>query len=302
LLVAGLGASERNAGKTLFTIDSDLKGLAIDMPSPLKKAANEPRAAHVEIENAADSALLLRGALGSVRSVARVQKQTEGWSFDRAGVRADGMAASLPAHTGLRIEGALNDFVLDDWLKLGSAPNANTGEGGGKAVNEILRGANVNVGRFHLYGYEWPNVRGVLQATDQGWQVDVSGPQATGQVTVPYRFDAAHPLKLNLEHLALNKPDAPAGAGTDDKSTLDPRDMPALQVDIKQFEYGEHNFGELHLQAAKVPQGLQVSALRVSSDAFMGAVSGTWSATSAGQLASVSWTWKATICAAPCSS
>ncbi len=162
-----------------YVIDSDLQGLGIGLPDPVQKAASTVRPLHVEVEIDGGRDLTLRGSLGPLRTVARLQRENGKWAFDRAGVRADGVAASIPGHEGIRIEGDLTSFMLDDWLAL-------KGNGGGAAsgrkLNDYLKAANVRIGTFGLFGYEWQDVRGLLQATNAGWQVDVAGPDATGKL------------------------------------------------------------------------------------------------------------------------
>ena len=58
---------------------------------------------------------------------------------------------------------------------------------------------------FQLYGYEWPDVRGVMQATAAGWRIDVTGTNAEGQVFVPEDFTGIQALTMDLERLIVTK-------------------------------------------------------------------------------------------------
>jgi uncharacterized protein YhdP len=154
----------------------------------------------------------------------------------------------------------------------------------------VLRAANVTIDRFDLYGFEWPTLRAVLQATDKGWRVDVAGEQASGQVLVPYVFTTGQPLSLQMDTLWLTTRSAADQSATQNKSALDPRELPAIRADIKRFRYGEHDFGALQATANRGPQGLQVDSLRISSASFTGAGSGSWVQTANGQLTSLALT------------
>lgn len=274
LSTAGWAAAD---DQKLFAVESDLRGLSIDLPAPLGKQANQARALHVEGERSGDNEFLLRASLDALRGVALIKKQADAWKFDRAGVRADAVAASLPAHAGLRIEGALDEFVLDDWLALGKGGKR---VGTGRPLNDILRGANVRVAQFKFGGFLWSDVRGILQSTDEGWRVDLSGPQASGQLSVPLDLNA-RPLVFDMERLVLERP--PATSPADPAEKLDPRNLPALQADIEQFTYAGHDFGALQLRATKNPQGLLVTNLRATSPAFTVNGGGSWLWTPVGQ-------------------
>ncbi len=276
----GFAQRDSEGVRHLYSVDSDLRGLSIDLPAPVNKTATSSRNLHIDAELRGNT-MMLRGALGELRAQARLQQANEAWRFDRAGVRADGVAAALPAHPGLRVEGRLDEFVLEDWLKLGVGA-AGAGNASSTRLQDILRTANVNIGRLRWYGYEWPEVRGILQATDNGWRIDVAGEQAGGRLLVPYEFASGRPVTLDMEVLRLT---ASAGEPTTQRSgsALDPRELPAVRADIKQFRYGDHDFGALQLAADRTTQGLQVTSLGITGESFTGTASGSWLHTATGQ-------------------
>lgn len=267
--------------RRLYNVDSDLRGMEVGLPAPVYKSAADARAFHLETD-LRDDEMTLRGAFGELRSLVRLKQSNDAWRFERGGLRADGIAAALPGHAGLRIDGHLDNLVLDDWLRLGGANAGNASAANGNParatrVQEVLTAANVNIDRFRLYGFEWPKVRGIVQATAAGWQVDVAGEQASGQVVVPYDFASGKPLTLNMETLWVTPVVTDAtNAKPRRGSTLDPRELPSLQADIKQFRYGMHDFGALQLTGTRTSNGLQVSSIHLSGESFNGEGSGSW--------------------------
>jgi len=285
----GYAQRDSDGRRTLFTVDSDLKGLSIELPAPANKPMSVARAMHVEAEAHGGDVMHLRAAYGDLRSLVRLQHASDGWRFDRAGLRVDGIAAALPSQPGLRIDGSMTEFTLDDWLKLGGT-STNATNNTTRRVQDVLRAANVNIGRFRLLGFEWSEVRGVLQATDAGWRVDVAGPDASGQVIVPYSFAGPNPLALDMEQLTLTPSEADTNKGDKPTQGTDPRDLPALRVDVKQFRYGMHDFGNLHANATRTAQGLQVNAIKVSGSSFEGQGNGSWLQTNVGQQSTLALT------------
>jgi uncharacterized protein YhdP len=286
----GYAQHDADGLRHLYSVDSDLRGLAINLPAPVNKPAGSSRALRVDADMHGND-MLLRGELGSLRALARLQLSNDAWRFDRAGLRADGIAAALPAHGGLRVDGRLDEFTLDEWLKLNVGLDAGlngghvaAGAAGATRLQDILRAANVSIGRFRLYGFEWPEMRGILQATDAGWRVDVAGAHASGQLLVPYDFASGRALTLDMDVLKLMTIDTPVALGGQRRSAaLDPRDLPSLRADIKQFVYGDHNFGALQLAGVRTAQGLQVNTLHISGNSFNGTGNGSWLQTASGQ-------------------
>ena len=209
------GSAARKSG---VRIESDLRGLGIALPEPVGKSESEQRPFQVTLESDGDDAVLARSWLGDVRAIVRVARSGEGWSLDRGGIRADGNAPGLPNHRGLRIEGTVERFVLDDWLALKGEDSASGAGETGKKLSDYLQAANVRVGTFEFAGYRWSDVRGVLQATTAGWRVDVDGPGAAGQVLIPEQFSGSQVLRATMERLVLEKPES-SGTGDDDADT-----------------------------------------------------------------------------------
>lgn len=273
----GYAARDAQNVRRLYSVDSDLQGLAVALPEPAGKRADAKRNLHVEAELHDQDTMQLRGSLEGLRALAQLRQVNNRWQFDRAGVRADGISASLPVQAGLRVEGRIDEFTLDDWLKLGNgAGGVNAVSINGVHVQDVLRSANVTVGRFKLYGFVWPELRAILQATDAGWRVDTAGANAAGQVLVPYTFDAGKALVVNMDVLRLQSEDRGNGTDSGRSATLDPRDLPNIQADIHHFLFGEHDFGALQGSAMRTSRGLIVNDLRISGDSFAGTGNGSW--------------------------
>jgi uncharacterized protein (TIGR02099 family) len=275
--------------KSGVRIESDLHGLGVALPEPVGKSESEQRPFQVTLESDGDAAVLARTWLGDVRAIVRVARTGNRWSLDRGGIRADGNAPALPNHRGLRIEGAVERFVLDDWLALqgdeeASAAAAAAG-GDAKTLSDYLQAANVRVGTFEFAGYRWTDVRGLLQATTAGWRVDVDGPGAAGQVLIPEQFSGSQVLRATLARLALEKVES-SGAG-DGEGTSDPRRIPNLQVHVGELRVGTRTLGTFDLQATRVPQGIRFENVSIHGASAHAEGQGAWLVTPEGQRSSL---------------
>lgn len=260
-------------------IDSDLSGLGIQLPEPLGKAAADARSLQLTLD-ADDDQIMTRTAFGDVRALIRMRQANGAWSLDRGGVRADAVTPSLPSHRGLRIEGSVKRFVLDDWLALrGDQPASPAGDGGGEnqaTLSDYLQAANVRVGEFQLFGYRFPDVRGVLQATQSGWRVDVSGDSAAGQVLIPQTFTGTQPLRATMERLVLQKAPEPEGDRNEQGGQTDPRNFPNLQVYVGSLRLEQRVIGALELKATRVPQGIRFDNVTVLGESARADAHGQW--------------------------
>jgi uncharacterized protein (TIGR02099 family) len=284
-LAAGLpaGVSEVPRQRT-YDIDSDLQGLGIGLPYPLGKDEAEAKPLRTSLRfDDDDDTLTARSSLGDVRSLMRVRRGPQGWELDRGGVRADGIAPALPDHRGIRIEGAVDRFVLDDWLAL-----RDTQGSGGKPLSYYLHAANVRVGTFEALGYRWPDVRGMLQSTAAGWRVDVDGANAAGQLIIPETFTGTQPLRATLDRLVLDKAQSTENEGEED--TRDPRNIPNLQLYISDLRIGPRKIGAVELKASRVPQGIRIDDGTIVGESVRAVGHGEWLVTNEGPRASLNAT------------
>lgn len=259
-------------------LKADLFDVVLALPQPLGKQSGEPKTLEIETTLEKSDRLVARAALGEIRALVNFRRANDEWQLDRGGIRADAVAASLPAHRGLRLEGAIDHLIMDDWLAL-------KGEGSGKPLSEILHAANVRVGTLQLLGYEWRDVRGILQSTSSGWRVDVNGPEAAGQVLIPVPFTGATPLRATLEHFVLTK--AQRRGPKKDAAPADPRNIPALDVHVSDLRIGERSIGAVDVTASRLPQGLQFDAIQITGTSSSADGRGLWLVTEQGTRSSL---------------
>ncbi len=266
-----------------FTIESDLEGLALAMPYPLGKTRAERKALRVDLDFDGDDTLLTRASLGDLRALIRLRSDQDGWHLDRGGVRPDAIAAALPSHPGFAIDGTIDRLTLDDWFALKGSGGS---EGATRApLSDYLKTANLRVGMLTLFGYDFPDVRGVLRTSAGNWQVDVAGPNTEGSLSIPADFAGAQPLVAKLDRLIITPKPEPseqqqAGKEADD---ADPRSWPNVQGQAQDFRYGDHSFGTVSLQTTRIPQGLRIDSLTVVQDAARGEAHGEWVVTPNGE-------------------
>lgn len=278
LIVADTSRSNDRSSMRNLQIDADLEDMEIALPEPLGKPMHERLPLRVEVSFEGKQSMLARASLGDVRGLFRFTPGADaGWTFDRGTLRADAMTPSLPDHGGLRIEGDMRRFVLDDWLALKGVRQD------GKKLSEVLRAASVRVGEFEAFGYRWNDLRGILQASEAGWRIDVESPTAAGQLVVPEDFTGPRRLTAQLERLTLTKvPNRPAST-----SRFEPTRLPNAHVRIGALQTETQALGAVDLQVSRIPQGVQMDALTITNDSMQASLRGRWLESPSGQRSSL---------------
>jgi uncharacterized protein YhdP len=285
-------------------VDSSLEGLAIALPAPLAKPADEARAARLDLvldpglESGAPvlpRTFRSRDLPRAATLVARVQlgRDTGALEWNRDGeytlrrgtLRFGGGSAVLRDASGVWVEGRLADYDLSAWLAV------RLSDGPEKSVGEYLRGGTVAVDSFGIFGFHFPEVTLALEAGKAEWRVQVDGPAARGTIVIPWELRGSQPLTLDLERLVLGERTPVSGPG---EAPTDPTQLPGLAVTVRDLEVQKRRLGSLDAHVSRTEDGLQLDNATFKGASFQGTGRGTWALTSTGQSSVVSFTIEST--------
>ncbi|HSN72141.1 MAG TPA: YhdP family protein, partial [Steroidobacteraceae bacterium] len=273
--------ARRSPVRQQHVLTSDLRGLAIGLPAPLDKPGDATEPLRIELDYDGERYALLRGSTQQGRAVVRVERQGSGeWRLDRGGLRYDGRGAALPDHAGLRIEGDLERVDLGRWFALRMPERDRRWR-----LRDVLTAASVHVDRLDLWGYEFDDVRGILQQQPHGWQVDLAGPHAQGRLSIPHEFTAGE-LQADLDVLSV-----PARAAGDRlEGSVDPRRLPSIRARVGDLTVDKYHLGQVDFRAERAGDGLRIDSLVAQGGSYHAELSGGWLAVPGGTATSVDFT------------
>ncbi|PAV47676.1 TIGR02099 family protein [Pseudomonas sp. HAR-UPW-AIA-41] len=241
---------------SLLTLDSDLRGLAIDLPPPFGKTADERRTTRWRMTLAGAQR---RYQLEQPEQLSLVMQMPPGdWARAATAVVIGPGKAILPAQAGLRVRGELAEFSLEDW-QAALKPYAQNAVRPTVAADVALQ-----IGRFRGFGIDQQQVGVTLQRAEGAWKLGVDSPLARGKVSVA---DASgEPMQVSLDYLSLPKSEALKGVdveSSDPLGSVDPRILPAMDVQIAKVLYGNELLGSWRFKARPQTQGSQFSDLQL---------------------------------------
>lgn len=237
-------------------VDSNLRGVAVDLPAPFGKAAGE--------ERYADWCMTLSGnerrywaqyaELASLSLVTPPGALAQG----RGELLLGGTTASLPGEQGLRVRGHLDELDWDAWQEALGKHSVAVDE----QNQRLFKGAQLDIGLFRGFGQE---VRGLsLGLSRQGaaWALQLDSELGAGRVLLA---DAeGTPITVDLRYLRLPaaEPDATKVANAPDPlADFDPRRIPALDIHIDQVWRGDKLLGAWSLKVRPEDQGVRFDEL-----------------------------------------
>jgi uncharacterized protein YhdP len=128
------------------------------------------------------------------------------------------------------------------------------------------------VRNFEVLGYGFQNVSGRLRPGNRAWEVDVEGASAAGHLVVPYTFPGEVPMVLDLERLHFGEPVRADEGGPDP----DPRQLPAIRVDLRDFAFAGRQFGHVQAEFARGTAGMTLNQFTMQHASFTARGSGSW--------------------------
>ncbi|HEX6928447.1 MAG TPA: YhdP family protein [Gammaproteobacteria bacterium] len=239
--------------------ESTLPAPLNDLP-PLRAGIALPDDAHVDVHLSAED--LGTGRLRFVRA-------PSGWRFDRGRI-AMGQSGTpeLQDESGLFIDGEVQTLDADDWLSLGAAGEESAPPGDAP----LLRRLDLTAARF-LFGrvtLESQTVRAARAGA--GWELSLAGP-ASGSIVVPATNDIRQAWNVRLEHLRLPESEETDGAPAD---MPDPRDLPALMLDIGDLKIGTLALGHVTGNLERTNIGYTTRALLARTENSSMTLDGRW--------------------------
>ncbi|SDV49468.1 YhdP family protein [Chitinasiproducens palmae] len=251
------------AGETPdVTLRSDLSGMAIDLPAPLRKPAGSPLPllATFRPTPSTGGGALARGelSLGVVNAAAlfRVGAPRGTSALLAAGVGID-RPAPQPT-TGFAVVGQAAALDGDAWRtvvsEIGTPASSATGATGATVAADgaplpLPDRVSLNIGQLTLFSRRFDRVSLDAQRSDQAWQAKLDSAQIAG--TLRY-LPATPKVVARLTRLRIPSASVPAAeAAAPTQGTAATR-YPAVDLIADDFVVGQRDFGRLQLTAHNV--------------------------------------------------
>ncbi|MDU8486968.1 YhdP family protein [Pseudomonas syringae pv. actinidiae] len=253
-------------------INSTLKGVAIDLPAPFGKTADQERPSEFRMT-----------LQGPERRLGVAYDNLANFAFAAPGGKfADGRGelylgrggAVVPDAKGLRIRGELSELDIAPWQALAGRYSSNDPGGSAK---QLLNSVDLQIGKLTAMGTTLNDVRVQLQRSAAAWALSLDSALAKGTATLP---DAkAAPIGINMAYVRLPAPDPNAAVvenAPDPLADVDPRKIPALDIKISQLFQGDQLLGAWALKIRPTPTGMRMSDLSLGLKGILLEGDGAW--------------------------
>ncbi|VAW86207.1 FIG005080: Possible exported protein, partial [hydrothermal vent metagenome] len=249
-------------------LESNLEGVALALPGTLKKQPEEQRKVVVELQLAEEKPVLAQinydGGIAALLS------------FDQPRLRGkvvlgEPRPLQLPEQPGLTISGELSEFSLSELLTLLPEPPE-------QSKNEpiLLRSLNLTLDELELFGQQLQSVELNATRTDWQWLINIDSPQAKGRIQFSEQ-GSREPVIADMVHLHLSKqPDVETNDETPERTPLDMKKLPPLQIQVQQLSYDNLSLGAMTLNSHWIGPRYQLEELLLHPDSARLSLHGLW--------------------------
>ena len=227
-------------------IESDLYGLALDLPRPLGKPTY------------ARKTLLISKTLGKPGPTELVYDDNvfarlytgQNNSLERLDIAlGDGFRGGA-AGPGVNLTGRTDILLLDDWR---AAIAFFTPEEDGAAGFFSSANINLELETRLLRALNQQFTHSAMQASRRNgdWRIAMQGAELEGEARFPRLPSPQNRVELNLDKLVISKTGNTGAAGA-----VNPRQLPPIRAEIADFTYGDYRLGSMRLAATPALDGL----------------------------------------------
>jgi uncharacterized protein (TIGR02099 family) len=267
------------ASGTELRVESGLKGLAIGLPEPFAKRAEESRTLAVTIRRLGaddeETIAILEGGIHA-RITRRGEGEAERWG---AALRFGGPVTDEPVQDGLWLYGDLARFDLDAWREALAAP-------AGPVVTAVeapleLRGLDLRFSRLRYTGREFQLLSARLRKEGGEWRGSLASPIVAGEIA--FNPAGRGRIAARLSRFTLLA-ETGAAEGPEPAPAAKDEELPDLDIVADRFEFHNRWLGRLELAARTQGEEWRIDRLDITNDHARLASSGAFRHTAAGPI------------------
>lgn len=248
-------------------VESDLVGIAIDLPRPFGKTIDAAR--HILLEIPLSDGMET-GSLNYDNQVMALFS-ADGSRFN---VDIGGATERLQAQPGVLLRGRLEHVDIEQWM----AAVDRLAPGGDGSVRVPLD-IRLDLGRLAAGGTRFDDVTLHVTRSGRAWQGEIESRDLAGNFEIPEDLGRdAVIVRLNRLRL-LRSPETAPGSGsaaTLPESAADPTALPAMSLRIDDVTVNQAQLGQFELGTRKTGHGLEIETLKLTGGELLLDGKGSW--------------------------
>ena len=259
-------------------IQSNLVGIAIDLPPPFNKPASQSVLFTLDKKQQSPSYDSINIAYGNMISAKLLRTEQAGQLVIERGDIGVNMPAEISSQIGLSVHGKLDYVNADDWLAIFNQSPKNT-----DTTPLKINKANVAIQKFDVFGRSLNALKVTAQPNNTGLKMAIESQEITGDAEWQAVSNQHTSGKIIARLKNLTIPDNTENKAKEAKTEASKNDIrklangyPALDVTADNFQLGNKKLGNLTLNAFENNDDWVIQKLNISNPDSTLVADGTW--------------------------
>jgi len=244
-----LGLPDSASAPLQLDLQSDLSGLALDLPGDLAKTDVQKRSLAVNFDLNKKSTLPIRLSYDKKLQAAlnfNITKQR----MDSGHVVIGNGEAKMPNEPGLFVDINRNPLALQDLLGLAAA------QGSGDVNNSDIRKISIHSDNALWKGTELGNFDLQLKPEGAYWLGELDSRFAIGKLRIPTARNDSSKWELTMQKMDLSAFTKLSSAGGIQSESIAPEKVPLFSISSAKTYWRQYDLGMLDIEAERIPGGI----------------------------------------------
>ncbi len=240
-------------------LSSDLYGMAIELPEPMRKPADGRK--HLQLSKTLFANTPTRLSYGSlVKANIYVDKNNKQQPGALEVFMGDPLAQqSGHSGEGVMISGETDKLPLGQWLKTIAAFTQGKKKQGGLFSDTPMH-MDIKTDRLSIFEQSFRGAHFIANRNPENWQIEVTGEDLSGEIRIARGASRNGTVELDLKKLVLGGQHHHAGSA----GKADPTLLPNIHVRVAELIYDGKKLGDMQLLARPTKTGLSIDRLQFS--------------------------------------
>lgn len=252
------------------TIRSSLAGLALDLPQPIGKTAEEKMPLRIEKRQQSAKQDLIVISMANQISAQILRNEVNGvYQVDRGQIGIN-VLPEIPAQPGIEVRGSFEQLNLDQWLAvLDKTRGPETGSSSTPALT--IQRVNMAIDTLDVFERRINALKLDASKAADGWLMQIQSKEMNGDV----RWISKDNGKVLARLRSLTVPGKTPQA-TEIQQESKKLEYPDLDIVADSFTFGRKELGRLELRASETGNDWQIDQLRISNPDSVLTANGEW--------------------------
>ncbi len=253
-----------------LSLESDLKGIGINLPDPMAKEADSEVESRLDVSLDSTSLLLNIKHGDILNSIIKFKDDTPASQLrlDKADIHLGRSQAKLPKGKTIQLSGQIQALNVAAWQQIINKSTLNT------SPNSFVNKVNLSIGHLELLNKEFNRIHLMGEHHHSAWSGQVTSPTISGHYYLPDDLTGDHKVVLELDSLVLTNQQGMSldggGAG------LSPEKIPNIDLTSQSLTIGGASLGQLTLKLRHKKEGLIIEDLSLVSEQHKLQAEGAW--------------------------